>query len=107
MAQVFDNTEASRSTKKSGLITIRAKLGLLNLALHDTYGLKFKAIDKNGRHYHLVGFFDSKDAPRYLNTKQEKKFTGIFGIIFGAIPRISISRKPTNQAWSFFHIFFI
>src|ERR1044071_2257600 len=63
MARVFDNTEASRSTKKSGLITIRAKLSLLNSALHATYGLKFKAIDKNGRHYHLVGSFDSKDAP--------------------------------------------
>ena len=40
------------------------KLGLLNSALHATYGLKFKAIDKNGRHYHLVGSFDSKDAPK-------------------------------------------
>ena len=38
------------------------KLGLLNSALHATYGLKFKAIDKNDRHYHLVGSFDSKDA---------------------------------------------
>ena len=44
--------------------TDRAKLGLLNSALHATYGLKFKAIDKNLRHYHLVGSFDSKDAPR-------------------------------------------
>jgi hypothetical protein len=26
--------------------------------------LKFKAIDKNCRHYHLAGSFDSKDAPR-------------------------------------------
>jgi hypothetical protein len=66
MARVFDNTEASCSTKKSGLITVRAKLGLLNSALHTTYGLKFKAIDKNGRHYHLVGSFDSKDASALL-----------------------------------------
>ncbi len=64
MARVFDNTDASRSAKKSGLKTIRAKLGLLNSALYTTYGLKFKAIDKNRRHYHLVGSFDSKDAPR-------------------------------------------
>ncbi|RGB21736.1 hypothetical protein C1646_777383 [Rhizophagus diaphanus] len=62
MAQVFDNTKASRSTKQLGLITIQAKLGLLNSALHATYRLKFKAIDKNGRYYHLVGSFDSKDA---------------------------------------------
>ncbi len=64
MARVFDNTDASRSAKKSGLKTIWAKLGLLNSALYATYGLKFKAIDKNRRHYHLVGSFDSKDAPR-------------------------------------------
>ncbi|GBB95613.1 hypothetical protein RclHR1_25770003 [Rhizophagus clarus] len=64
MAQVFDNTDASRSANKSGLKTIRAKLGLLNASLYATYGLKFKAIDKNRRHYHLVGSFDSKDAPR-------------------------------------------
>ena len=44
--------------------TDRAKLGLLNASLYATYGLKFKAIDKNCRHYHLVGSFDSKDAPR-------------------------------------------
>ncbi|GES92780.1 hypothetical protein GLOIN_2v1777834 [Rhizophagus clarus] len=64
MARVFDNTDASRSAKKSGLKTDRAKLGLLNASLYATYGLKFKAIDKNCRHYHLVGSFDSKDAPR-------------------------------------------
>ena len=64
MARVFDNTDVSRRAKKSGLKTDRAKLGLLNSALHATYGLKFKAIDKNCRHYHLVGSFDSKDAPR-------------------------------------------
>jgi len=60
---VFDNTDTSRSAKKSGLKTDRAKLGLLNSALHATYGLKFKAIDRNRRQYHLVGSFDSKDAP--------------------------------------------
>ena len=64
MARVFDNTDASRSANKLGLKTIRAKLGLLNASLYATYGLKFKAIDKNRRHYHLVGSFDSKDAPR-------------------------------------------
>ncbi|KAF0366102.1 hypothetical protein F8M41_022972 [Gigaspora margarita] len=63
MARVFDNMDASRSVKKSGLKTDRAKLGLLNSALHATYGLKFKAIDRNRRQYHLVGSFDSKDAP--------------------------------------------
>ncbi|CAB5180169.1 unnamed protein product [Rhizophagus irregularis] len=65
MAQVFDNSDTSRRTKKSGLKTEQAKLGLLNSALHVTYGLKFKAIDKNRRHYHLVDSFDSKDAPRF------------------------------------------
>ncbi|GBB91446.1 hypothetical protein RclHR1_18770001 [Rhizophagus clarus] len=64
MTRVFDNINASRSANKSGLKTIRAKLGLLNASLYATYGLKFKAIDKNRRHYHLVGSFDSKDAPR-------------------------------------------
>jgi len=63
IARVFDNTDASRSAKKSGLKTIQAKLGLLNSALYTTYGLKFKAIDKNLKYYHLVGLFDSKDAP--------------------------------------------
>ncbi|RIB09443.1 hypothetical protein C2G38_2208933 [Gigaspora rosea] len=46
MARVFDNTNALRGAKKSGLKTIRAKLGLLNSALHVTYGLEFKAVDK-------------------------------------------------------------
>ncbi|UZO08383.1 uncharacterized protein OCT59_028640 [Rhizophagus irregularis] len=63
MARVFDNTDALRSAKKSGLKTVRAKLGLLNASLYATYGLKFKAIDKNLKYYHLVGSFDSKDAP--------------------------------------------
>src|SRR6266496_2696939 len=67
MAQVFDNTDVSCRTKKLGLKTDQAKLGLLNSALHATYELKFKAIDKNCRHYHLVGSFDSKDAPRLLS----------------------------------------
>ncbi|GES85411.1 hypothetical protein GLOIN_2v1777834 [Rhizophagus clarus] len=62
MAQVFDNTDASRSAKKLELKTVRAKLGLLNASLYATYGLKFKAIDKNLKYYHLVGSFDSKDA---------------------------------------------
>src|ERR1044071_4811104 len=65
MARAFDNTDASRSAKKSGLRTVRAKLELLNSALYATYGLKFKAIDKNQRYYHLVGSFDSKSAPKF------------------------------------------
>ncbi|PKY51949.1 hypothetical protein RhiirA4_469287 [Rhizophagus irregularis] len=65
MARVFDNTDASRSAKKSGLKTDRAKLGLLNSALHAaTYGLKFKAVDRSRRYYRLDGSFDTKDAPR-------------------------------------------
>ena len=64
MARVFDNTDASRSAKKSGLKTIRAKLGLLNSALYVTYGLKFKAINKKLTHYHLVGSFDSGNIPK-------------------------------------------
>src|SRR4051812_10105043 len=55
---------ALHSAKKLGLKTIQAKLGLLNSALYATYELKFKNIDKNRRHYHLVGSFDSKDASR-------------------------------------------
>ena len=62
MARVFDNTDASRSAKKSGLKTIQAKLGLLNSVLYTTYGLKFKAIDKNLKYYYLIGSFDSKDS---------------------------------------------
>jgi hypothetical protein len=64
MARVFDNTDVSRSAKKSGLKTDKAKLGLLNSALHATYGLKFKAIDRSRRYYRLDGSFDTKDAPR-------------------------------------------
>uniref|UniRef100_U9TCS9 Replication origin-binding protein domain-containing protein n=1 Tax=Rhizophagus irregularis (strain DAOM 181602 / DAOM 197198 / MUCL 43194) TaxID=747089 RepID=U9TCS9_RHIID len=51
MARVFDNTDASRRVKKSGLKTDRAKLGLLNSALHATYGLKFKAVDRSEEIY--------------------------------------------------------
>ena len=63
MARVFDNTDTLRRVKKSGLKTDWAKLGLLNSVLHTAYGLKLKAIDKNYRHYHLIGSFDRKDAP--------------------------------------------
>ena len=27
--------------------------------------MKFKAVDKSQRYYHLVGLFDSKDAPKF------------------------------------------
>ncbi|PKY62025.1 hypothetical protein RhiirA4_487806 [Rhizophagus irregularis] len=64
MARVFDNTDASRRAKKSGLKTDKAKLGLLNSALYATYGLKFKATNKKRTQYHLVGSFDSEDAPK-------------------------------------------
>ncbi|GBB89972.1 hypothetical protein RclHR1_16820004 [Rhizophagus clarus] len=64
MAQVFDNTDVSRSAKKSRLKTDQAKLGLLNSALHATYGLKFKVIDKSRRYYHLDESFNTKDTPR-------------------------------------------
>ncbi|GBC47061.2 putative helicase [Rhizophagus irregularis DAOM 181602=DAOM 197198] len=64
MARVFDNTDASRRVKKSGLKTDQAKLGLLNLALYATYGLKFKAVDRSHRYYRLDGSFDTKDTPR-------------------------------------------
>src|SRR4051794_11554604 len=63
MTRVFDNTDASCSAKKSELRTVRVKLRLLNSALHAIYGLKFKAIDKHRRHYHLVGLFDNNDFP--------------------------------------------
>ena len=66
MAWVFDNTDASRRAKKSGLRTVRAQLGLLNSALYATYRLKFKAIDKHSRHYHLVGSFDNNNSPELL-----------------------------------------
>ncbi|PKK60557.1 hypothetical protein RhiirC2_719027 [Rhizophagus irregularis] len=64
MARVFDNTDASRSAKKSGLKTVQAKLGLLNSALYATYGLKLKATNKKNSYYHLVSSFDSRDAPK-------------------------------------------
>jgi hypothetical protein len=64
MARVFDNTDASRSAKKSGLKSDKAKLGLLNSALSITYGIKLKASNKKNNHYHLVGPFDSAHAPK-------------------------------------------
>ncbi|CAG8526358.1 13394_t:CDS:2 [Cetraspora pellucida] len=73
MARVFDNTDVSCSVKKSGLKTIRAKLGLLNSALHVTYKLKFKAIDKGCRYYYLVGSFDSNNTPALPLYQTEKK----------------------------------
>ncbi|EXX52732.1 hypothetical protein RirG_250510 [Rhizophagus irregularis DAOM 197198w] len=82
MTRVFDNTDASRSAKKLGLKTIRAKLSLLNASLYTTYGLKFKAVDKSQKYYHLVGLFNSKDAPSFLHTKQGKKFIGKMVKIF-------------------------
>ncbi|RIA98063.1 hypothetical protein C1645_813301 [Glomus cerebriforme] len=38
-----------------------------------TYGLKFKAIDKNLKYYHLIRLFDIKDAPKLpsYQTKEE------------------------------------
>ncbi|CAJ0758679.1 2511_t:CDS:1, partial [Entrophospora sp. SA101] len=63
MARVFDNTDASRSAKKSGLKSLKSKLGLLNSVISTTYGLKFKATDRHLRYYCLVGSFDSEDAP--------------------------------------------
>src|SRR3989440_9901900 len=59
MARVFENTDASRSAKKSKLKTLKAKLGLLNSALSATYGIKFKATNNKRTHYDLVGAFDS------------------------------------------------
>src|SRR5947209_12867880 len=63
MARVFDNTDASRSAKKSGLKSDKAKLGLLNSALSAIYGIKFKTTNNKNTHYHLVGPFDSVYAP--------------------------------------------
>ncbi|CAH1767892.1 15019_t:CDS:2 [Entrophospora sp. SA101] len=63
MARVFDNTDTSRSAKKSGLKSLKSKLGLLNSVLSSTYGLKFKATDRHLRYYCLVGPFDTEDAP--------------------------------------------
>ncbi|CAG8554560.1 3024_t:CDS:2, partial [Cetraspora pellucida] len=64
MARVFDNTDASRSAKKSGLKLDKAKLGLLNSALSAIYGVKFKTTNNKNTHYHLVGTFDYEDAPK-------------------------------------------
>ena len=64
MSRVFDNTDASRRAKKSGLKTVQAKLGLLNSTLYIIYGLKLKATNKKSSYYHLVSPFDSSDAPK-------------------------------------------
>ncbi|CAJ0749647.1 7710_t:CDS:2, partial [Entrophospora sp. SA101] len=64
MARVFDNTDAFRSAKKSGLKSDKAKLGLLNSALSAIYGIKFKTTNNKNTHYHLVGAFDNEDAPK-------------------------------------------
>ncbi|CAG8621413.1 9685_t:CDS:1 [Paraglomus occultum] len=64
MTRVFDNTDASRSTKKSGLKSDKSKLGLLNSALSATYGIKFKATNNKRTHYYLVGPFDKESAPK-------------------------------------------
>ena len=79
MARVFDNMDALCRAKKSGLKTDRAKLGLLNSALHATYGLKFKAIDRNRRQYHLVGSFNSKDAPALPSYQTGKEIYWVNG----------------------------
>ncbi|RHZ79431.1 hypothetical protein Glove_146g59 [Diversispora epigaea] len=49
------------------ITTLKSRLGLLNIALNETYRLKFKAIDKNLRYYHLVCPFGNKDAPKLQN----------------------------------------
>ena len=64
IARIFDNTDALRRAKKSGLKTDRVKLDLLNSALYIIYGLKIKAIDKHSRHYHLVKSFDNNNIPK-------------------------------------------
>ncbi|CAG8720356.1 9836_t:CDS:2 [Cetraspora pellucida] len=63
MSRVFDNTDASHSAKKSGLKSLKSKLGLLNSVISTTYRLKFKATDRHLRYYCLVGAFDSEDTP--------------------------------------------
>ncbi|CAG8481769.1 3609_t:CDS:2 [Cetraspora pellucida] len=64
MAQIFDNTDASHSAKKSGLKLDKAKLGLLNSALFAIFKVKFKTTNNKNTHYHLVGIFDYKDASK-------------------------------------------
>ncbi|CAG8516732.1 14479_t:CDS:2 [Cetraspora pellucida] len=66
MAQVFDNTNMSCSAKKPGLKSNKAKLGLLNLALSTTYGIKFKATNNKQTHYYLVGLFDKESTSKLL-----------------------------------------
>src|SRR6185437_7079530 len=72
MAQVFDNTDAICSTKKSGLESIKSKLELFNTALNKTYGLKFKAIDKNLRYYYLLVHSIVKMLQSCHHTKRKK-----------------------------------
>ncbi|KAF0373855.1 superfamily I DNA and RNA helicases: PROVISIONAL [Gigaspora margarita] len=72
MAQVFDNTDASHSTKKSGLKSDKAKLGLLNSALSAIYRIKFKTTNNKNTHYHLVRAFDNEDAPKLLPYQTEE-----------------------------------
>ncbi|CAG8760000.1 5042_t:CDS:2, partial [Cetraspora pellucida] len=62
--KVFDNTNASRSAKKSGLKSDKAKLGLLNSALSTIYEIKFKTTNNKNTYYHLVGTFDYEDASK-------------------------------------------
>ncbi|KAF0562285.1 superfamily I DNA and RNA helicases: PROVISIONAL [Gigaspora margarita] len=72
MAQIFDNTDASRSAKKSGLKSNKAKLGLLNSALSAIFGIRFKTTNNKNTHYHLVGAFDNEDAPKLLLYQTEE-----------------------------------
>ncbi|RHZ70941.1 hypothetical protein Glove_264g39 [Diversispora epigaea] len=64
MTRVFNNTDAFRSAKKSGLKSDKAKLGLLNSVLSAIYGIKFKTTNNKNMHYHLVGAFNNEDAPK-------------------------------------------
>ncbi|CAG8474988.1 11716_t:CDS:2 [Cetraspora pellucida] len=66
MAQVFDNTDASHSAKKSGLKSDKAKLGLLNSALYVTYEIKLKTSNKKNNYYYLVRPLNSAHAPKLL-----------------------------------------
>ncbi|CAG8472162.1 4665_t:CDS:2 [Gigaspora rosea] len=72
MAWVFDNTNKSRSAKKSGLKSDKAKLGLLNSALSAIYRIKFKTTNNKNTNYHLVGAFDNEDAPKLLPYQTEE-----------------------------------
>ncbi|RIB18313.1 hypothetical protein C2G38_2036999 [Gigaspora rosea] len=63
MSRVFDNADSFQRAKKTGLKTLRSKLGLLNSALYATYRLKLKTTDKSLRYYSLVGVFDKAYTP--------------------------------------------